>query len=85
MCVVREGLFGAVCVRAEGQERGLCVCGKKARRGFEGALEKLRSGGAVRWSTERVFKNEKRNARTAVWEMWQLAVTTRACAENEAS
>jgi len=41
-----KGYLG-LCVWAEGQERGLCVCGKKARRGFEGALEKWRSGRAV--------------------------------------
>ena len=45
----------------------VCVCaGRRSAEGFEGALEKWRSGGAVRWSSERLFKKEKRNARTGV-------------------
>ncbi|QCE10449.1 hypothetical protein DEO72_LG10g1679 [Vigna unguiculata] len=82
-----KGYLG-LCVWAEGQERGLCVCGKKTRRGFEGALEKWRSGRAVErcsGAVKEFSKTKKKNARTGVWEMWQRAVTTRACAENDAS
>ena len=59
----------AVCVREEGKERVLCVCGRFGQR-------KMRNGGAVeRWSGGGFFKNENTNARTAVWEMWQLNYT----------
>ena len=63
---IREGLFGR------------CVCGKKARRGFcvcAGALEKEKWEMEERWSGGGFFKNENTNARTAVWEMWQLDYT----------
>ena len=53
----------AVCVREEGKERVLCVCGRFGER-------KMRNGGAMeRWSGGGFFKNENTNARTAVWEM----------------
>ncbi|QCE03397.1 hypothetical protein DEO72_LG8g1421 [Vigna unguiculata] len=58
VCAGRRPGEGSVCVREEGEQR---VCGRF------GEMEK-------RWSSERVFKNENRNARTAVWEIWQLAV-----------
>ena len=56
-------------MREEGKERVLCVCGRFGER-------KMRNGGAVeRWSGGGFFKNENTNARTAVWEMWQLNYT----------
>ena len=80
VCVVREGLFGVVRVREEGQHRVLCVCGKKASRGFAGHFGET---GAVEWCRREVFKNEK-CLRWCV-RSGQVAVATHACAGNDAS